>query len=132
MSTKVYDPELTIKIVNVKMNYDFENNYFIRGSWYSETGVWRKNGYLAYGTYGEELGVVFEDDKEKNPYYKCANILFFKSYKDNHNVGIWRIIRPTDCRFTNVNGYIPYKNLENELSKNGFLKVTTKSTFHSE
>ena len=127
--SKVYDQPLTLKIVNEKMNYDFENDYLISGNY--KTNEERKNGYLAVDLNGEELGIVFEDDKEKNPYYKCANILFFKKYKERHNVGKWRIIKPIGrVHYTNDKGYIKYITLEEILSKNGSLTVTTKSTFH--
>lgn len=127
--SKVYDPPLTLKIVNEKKNYDFENDYLMSGSY--DTNEERKNGYLALDLNGEELGIVFEDDKEKNSYYKCANILFFKKYKESHNVGKWRIIRPIDrTYYTNTKGYIKYKTLEEILTKDGSLTLTTKSTFH--
>lgn len=127
--SKVYDQPFTFKIVNEKMNYDFENDYLTSGSY--ETNEERKNGYLAVDLNGEELGIVFEDDKEKNPYYQCANILFFKTYKEKHNVGKWRIIRPIDrAYYTNDKGYISFSTLEEILLKDGSLTVTTKSTFH--
>ena len=125
---RIYDPELTLKIVNEKMNYDFNNNTLICGE--GATNAWRKNGYLAYDMNGEKLGIVFEDDKEKNLYYKCANILFFKQYKTKHNVGTWRIIKPINCFCTNAKGYINFHALEQILSAKGSLSVTTQSTYH--
>ncbi|WP_251611953.1 hypothetical protein [Pumilibacter muris] len=126
---RIYDSELTLKIVNEKMNYDFDKNNLISGE--GITNTWRKNGYLAYDMNGEKLGIIFEDDKEKNIYYKCANILFFKPYRVKHNLGIWRIIKPIDySNYTNANGYIDFLTLEQILSEKGSFVVTTKPTYH--
>ncbi len=126
---RIYDTELTLKIVNEIMNYDFDKNNLISGE--GTTNTWRKNGYLAYDMNGEKLGIIFEDDKEKNIYYKCANILFFKQYRLKHNVGIWRIIKPIDySNYINANGYINFLTLEQILSEKGSFVVTTKSTYH--
>ena len=39
---RIYDSELTLKIVNEKMNYDFDKNNLISGE--GITNTWRKNG----------------------------------------------------------------------------------------
>lgn len=129
--SRVYDPPLTLKIVNEKINYNLDNDYLIRESWYYETNALRKNGYLAFDSNGEELGIIFADDDKRHKSFDCAYLLFFKKYTVRHNVGVWRVIKPTDKYFTNTDGYITFNKLENLLSKNGSLTITTKSTFHN-
>ena len=126
---KIYDPPLTLKIVNKIINYDFEHDYRIER--FSHISEWRKNGYLAYDKNNEELGIIFEDDNPDNPYYKCAHILYFKKYRTKHNLGIWRIIRPIYSHYTlHKNKYILFENLETIL-ENDSVTITTKATYHS-
>lgn len=103
---------LDLTITNKYINYDWNSDVFSDGG--GSVGANRKNGFMAYDTKGDCIGLVYKCDDSRLKAYGHAEIMFAKKYQNSY--GRWRIIK--------VGGqHLPYDKLSEILSTSNECKV---------